>query len=82
MLRDAVTYRPRRYARQTRGASIKKLKAEVKPEAVELILNSTSAVRYAGKDQNAESGSTFFPKEAAPSDPLRVRQGRSRRPEL
>jgi hypothetical protein len=39
---------------------LRPLKAEVKPEAVELILNSTSAVRCAGKDQNAECGSAYI----------------------
>ena len=41
-------------------ARIRPLKAEVKPEAVELILNSTSAALCAGKDQNAECGSAYI----------------------
>jgi len=39
---------------------LRPLKAEVKPEAVELILNSTSAALCAGKDQNAECGSAYI----------------------
>jgi len=49
---------------------LRPLKAEVKPEAVKLILNSTSAVRCAGKDQNAECGSAYISTPARPRSSL------------
>jgi hypothetical protein len=54
------TWRGRLASQKWPFRELRPLKAEVKPEAVELILNSTSAVRCAGKDKNAECGSAYI----------------------
>lgn len=54
------TWRGRLASQKWPFRELRPLKAEVKPEAVELILNSTSAVRCTGKDQYAECGSAYI----------------------